>query len=285
MFQNTNLIFLVGVLTYDFICRNPVAIMYEHVDPYHCDPPGTFREVLTHPGGGDRTVEKAIIMEHRFAFFFWMKWRNALNDNKWLQQEAPTLITIDWHRDLAPPTKDQKTALKKLDQSKLDDIANYVWAQFDQTNDGHILSAAWLNIIGDVIVLKNSAGEMRESFTDVEGNEHNSFEFREYDRLEKFLLERNDQNIFLDIDLDYFIHGKCTRDGYRSDDFQRYSDEEIRDVIDYQSPIFQHILPHIDGLTIAQEPGFCGGIANSCRIMEVVQSQLFNEKNKWLHLE
>jgi len=258
--------------------------MYDHVNPYKCDPPGTFREVLPHPGGQDRNIEKAIIMEHRFAFFFWMKWRNALQENGILQQKAPTLITIDWHRDLAPPAEAQKTALKKLNQSKLDDVANYVWAQFDQTNDGHILSAAWLNLIGDVILFKNSAGEMEETFTDINGDGHTIFEFRKYDQLEKFLLNRNDNNIFLDIDLDYFIHGKCTRDGYRSDDFHRYSDEEIGQIIDNQNPTFQHILPHIEGLTIAQEPGFCGGIANSCKIMEVVQSQLFDEENNWQHL-
>lgn len=224
------------------------------------------------------------MMEHRFAFFFWMKWANSLQQNGWLEQGVPTLITIDWHRDLAPPTGDQKETLKTLDPSRLDDVANYVWAQFDQTNDGHILSAVWLNLIGDVILLKKSAGKMRETVIDRNGDEHTIFEFREYQRLQHFLLQREDQHIFLDIDLDYFIHGKCSREGYRSDDFCRYADDEIRKIIDCRNPAFQHILPHVEGITIAQEPGFCGGIANSCRIMEVVQTQLFDEENNWNHL-
>lgn len=258
--------------------------MYENLNPHDCDPPGTFREVVAHPGGLDRTIEKAIVMEHRFAFFFWMKWCNALGDEGLIQNNPPMLITIDWHRDLAPPPDDQKASLEQLDQSNLSDVANYVWAQFEQTNDGHILCAAWLDLVGDVILLKNSAGQMQDAFEDMNGKKHAIYEFEDYDRFGQFLLDRDDRHIFLDIDLDYFIHGKGTRDGYHSDDFRRYSDEEIAGVIDRNNRVFQHILPKIDGLTIALEPSFCGGISNSCAIMEVVNNQLFDEENSWRHL-
>jgi len=257
--------------------------MYKNVESYKCDPPGTFREIIPHPGGHARTIEKAIIMEHRFAFFFWMKWCNVLRKDGKLKQRAPTLLTIDWHRDLAPPSEELKIALEKLDQSRLDEVANFVWAQFDQTNDGHILCAAWLNLIGDVILLKNSADRMQSTFNDMAGNKHTIFEFREYDRLEQFVTNRDDQNVFLDIDLDYFVHGKCTRDGHRSDNFQLYSDEEIGRIINPNNAVFQHLLPYIDGITMAQEPGFCGGIINSCHLMEVVHSQLFNNDRNWKH--
>lgn len=257
--------------------------MHENVDPRECNPPGTYRTTLPHPGGGDRTIEKAVIMEHRFAFLFWMKWRNRLQESGQLQQPAPTLVTIDWHRDLAPPPDKQKEKLEALDQSNLSDVANYVWAQFDQTNDGHILCAAWLNLIGDVILLKNSAGEMQDTFTDTNGDDHTIFEFREYDRFEEFLLQRNDQNIFFDIDLDYFIHGKGNEQ--YSENFRRYSDKEIKEIININSPAFEYLLPKVDGLTIALEPGYCGGISNSCKIMEVVNSQLFTSRNEWRHLQ
>lgn len=258
--------------------------MYENLNPHDCDPPGTYLEVVPHPGEPNRTIEKAIIMEHRFAFFFWMKWRNALRDEGLLENDPPMLITIDWHRDLAPPPDDQKASLEQLDQSNLSDVSNYVWAQFEQTNDGHILCAAWLDLVGDVILLKNSAGQMQDAFEDMNGKKHAIYEFEDYDRFGKFLLDRDDRHIFLDIDLDYFIHGKGTRDGYHSDDFRRYSDEEIAGVIDRNNRMFQHILPKIDGLNIALEPSFCGGISNSCAIMEVVNNQLFDEENSWRHL-
>lgn len=256
--------------------------MYEHKEPLKCDPPGTFREVIPHPGGEDRAIEKAVIMEHRFAFFFWMKWRNELRENNWLQQPAPTLITIDWHRDMAPPPESQREKLQELDQSNLSDIANYVWAQFDQTNDGHILCAAWLNLIGDIILLKNSASQMQDTFTDYNGNTHTIYEFRDYHRFEEFLIQREDHNIFFDIDLDYFIHGKGGT--LYPENFDRYTDKEIKEIIDHNNAAFKHILPSIDGVTIAQEPSYCGGIANSCHIMNVVHSQLFDTENHWKHL-
>lgn len=256
--------------------------MNDNVEPFSCSPPGTFYEPVPHPRGSDRMIEKAIIMEHRFAFVFWMKWCQRLREEAWLKQSAPTLITIDWHRDLAPPDNDLKEQLIDLDLSNLSDVSNFVWARFDQTNDGHILCAAWLNLIGDIILLKNTGGQQQDIFTDVNDEKHTIFEFREFEQFEEFLRQRDNQNIFFDIDLDYFIHGKGNR--YYSDDFSRYSDEEIKQVIDPDTPVFQHILPNIDGMTIAQEPGYCGGIRNSCHIMEVIHSQLFNEQNNWKHL-
>ncbi|WP_372633410.1 hypothetical protein [Fodinibius sp.] len=257
--------------------------MYRNSEPSKCDPPGTFREVVAHPGGYNRVIEKAIMMEHRFAFVFWMKWKRALQQRSWLRQPAPTLVTIDWHRDLAPPEDHHKRQLEKLDPSNLSDTANYVWAQFAHTNDGHILSAAWLNLIGDIVLLKNAAGPLRDTFTDREDNSHQIFEFRTYKRFEEFLTGRDDHNIFLDIDLDYFIHGKGNV--FYPGTFKPYSETEIKAVIDHQSPVFDYLLPRTDGLTIAQEPSYCGGIANSCSILKVVNNQLFDDHNNWKHLE
>ncbi|WP_138431026.1 hypothetical protein [Fodinibius saliphilus] len=256
--------------------------MYENVDPENCHPPGTFCEELTHPAGNGQTIEKAVIMEHRFAFFYWLKWANSLTDNGTLVQAAPTLVTIDWHRDLAPTPEQQQKKLLELDQSNLSDVANYVWAQFDQTNDGHIFCAIWLNLIGDVVLLKNSAEEMHETVYDHEENKHEVHEFRSPERFQDFLIARDDKSIFFDIDLDYFIHGKGKR--YYSDNFKRYSEEEIKEIIDPALPVFQHILPKIDGMTLAQEPGYCGGITNSCKIMEVIHKQLFDNDRNWQHL-
>ncbi len=257
--------------------------MYENKEPYNCNPPGTHLEQIAHPSGSNRAIEKAIIMEHRFAFFFWMKWRNLLSNKELLKQPAPTLVTIDWHRDLAPVPDDQKKVLEQLDQSNLSDIANYVWAQFDQTNDGHILCASWLNLIGDVVLLQNTTDYQHSTVKDMNGNDHGIFEFRDFNSFQEFMLERNDQNIFFDIDLDYFVHGKGKQ--HYSEDFNRYSDDEIKQVIDISRPVFQKILPNISGVTIALEPGYCGGIINSCQIMDQFHSQLFTKNNEWKHLK
>lgn len=253
--------------------------MYDNIEPQSCNPPGTHLEEITHAGNPDRTIEKAIIMEHRFAFFFWMKWRNQLADSDNLNQPAPTLVTIDWHRDLAPVPNEQKNNLETLDQQNLSDVANYVWAQLDQTNDGHIFCAAWLNLIDDIILLQNTTGYQESSFIDMNGNEHRVYEFREFEQFQDFMTDRNDRNIFFDVDLDYFIHGKGKR--YYSHDFKRYSDEEIKQEVDIHLPVFQHICPKIDGITLALEPGYCGGIVNACQIMDIFHSQLFSEDNEW----
>ncbi|TYP93648.1 hypothetical protein LX73_1357 [Fodinibius salinus] len=256
--------------------------MYENVDPQNCNPPGTFLTKLPHPANSNRSVEKAVIMEHRFAFFFWMKWRNQLQDIQ-SDQQAPTLVTIDWHRDFAPPTDKQKKSLLQLDQSNLSDVSNYVWARFAQTNDAHIRCATWLNLVGDVILLKNTAEEMHQTIMDHEGREHTFYEFGDFERFQNFILDREDQHIFFDIDLDYFIHGKGKR--HYSEDFSRYTDEEIKTVIDPQQPVFQHILPKCEGITLAQEPGYCGGMLNSAHIMTVIYEQLFAANGDWPQLQ
>lgn len=253
--------------------------MYENIEPNSCNPPGTHLEEISHAADPNRSIEKAIIMEHRFAFFFWMKWRNQLKNNDLQQQPAPTLVTIDWHRDLAPVSDDLKKGLEQLNQQNLSDVSNYVWAQLDQTNDGHIFCAAWLNLIGDIILLQNTTGYQESTFTDKNGNEHRVYEFQDFDQFQKFMTARNDTNIFFDVDLDYFIHGKGKR--YYSDDFQRYSDDEIKEVIDRTHPVFKYMIPRIDGITLALEPGYCGGIVNACQIMDVFHSQLFTEQNEW----
>jgi len=253
--------------------------MFENIEPHSCNPPGTHLEEVSHAGNTVRSIEKAIIMEHRFAFFFWMKWRNLLSDEGTLHQPAPTLVTIDWHRDLAPVPEEQKSALEQLDQNNFSDIANFVWAQFDQTNDSHILCATWLNLIGDIILLQNTTDYQQSTVKDMNGNSHDIYEFRDLDQFQQFMLDRNDQNIFFDIDLDYFVHGKGKQ--HYSENFHRYSNDEIKQVIDISKPVFHHIIPNIDGVTIALEPGYCGGIVNSCQIMDQFHSQLFTETNKW----
>lgn len=253
--------------------------MYENIEPNSCNPPGTHLEEISHGGDPSRSIEKAIIMEHRFAFFFWMKWRNQLSEKNLLQQSAPTLVTIDWHRDLAPVPEDQKQRLEHLKQGNLSDVSNYVWAQLDQTNDGHIFCAAWLNLIGDIILLQNTTEYQESTFVDKDGNEHGVYEFRNFDRFQDFMTTRDDTNIFFDVDLDYFIHGKGKR--YYSDDFKRYSDKEIKNIIDRAHPVFEYMIPRTDGITLALEPGYCGGIVNACQIMDVFHSQLFTEQNEW----
>lgn len=256
--------------------------MYENIEPNSCNAPGTHLEEIAHAVDPNRSIDKAIIMEHRFAFFFWMKWRNLLRDKDLLKQSAPTLVTIDWHRDLAPVPDEQKATLEQLNQNNLSDVSNYVWAQLDQTNDGHIFCAAWLNLIGDIILLQNTTSYQESTFIDKGDNEHSVYEFQDFDQFQEYMTSREDENIFFDVDLDYFIHGKGKQ--RYSENFRRYSDDEIKQIIDPGHPVFEYMIPRIDGITLAMEPGYCGGIVNSCQIMDQFHSRLFTENNEWKHL-
>lgn len=246
------------------------------------DLPGAYREVLSHPNGKNDSIEMAIIMEHRFAFFYWMKWKRSVEKNKPLFKPAPTLVTIDWHQDLAWPSDSEKEELEQLDQENLSDVSNFVWAGLNQNNDGHILAGAYLNIIGDVVVLKHQGVENSNTYLDIFNNPHSISEFKDLNNFSKYILGINDKTIFFDIDLDYFFHGEGNHN--ELDSFDRYTDSEIQEIIDPNSPLFQFLFPKIQGLTIALEPHFCGGILNSCSIMKVIYNQLFDSRGKWKHL-
>jgi hypothetical protein len=73
------------------------------------EPPGCMREILLHPYYTNTCIELSLFQEHRFAFYYWLKWSNEI------APVIPSLITYDWHQDLAPPYEDELPELKELD--------------------------------------------------------------------------------------------------------------------------------------------------------------------------
>lgn len=253
--------------------------MYEQSDSAELMPPGTYLETIAHPGGEDsKTIELAIFKEHRFAFYFWNRWLKKHEHS----QPPPHLVTIDWHRDLAPPSDAEKKNLNKLDLSDPDQVAQFIWSDLNTHNDSHLLSAAYLNLISNIFLLKNYGEQQQHIFIDRFENEHRIYEFKSYEDFQHAVLESDDAGFFLDIDLDYFIKGKVSP--HQLKEVTPYNNEEIATLIDHNSPLFQHIFPKLNGITIAAEPRYCGGILKSNRIMESVLSQLFTEELQWKHL-
>ncbi|MDR8390353.1 UPF0489 family protein [Aliifodinibius sp. S!AR15-10] len=253
-----------------------------HRDPKISEttPFGAHSEMVAHPGGkSEREVELAIFKDHRYSFFYWLKWTRLLQESGQISEsESPTLVTIDWHRDLAPPSDSDKEALNSLNQQDLEEVRDFTVYQLDPHNDGHVLSAAWLNVIGDIILLKNYGMEQKDHWTDRDGHNHQIMEFTSIDTFQSEITAR-DGPMYLDIDLDYFIKNKVAP--YQRTDVQIYKDEEIESVIDPQNPLFQHILKYLEGITLASEPRYCGGIRNSNHILEVILNQLFTQDMEW----
>lgn len=251
--------------------------MHEDPDVENLMPPGTYLESITHPEDRSRKIELAVFKEHRFAFYFWNRWTAKLPD----KSEPPTLITIDWHRDLAPPSASEKKNLKKLKLSHHDKVAKFIWSGLDTHNDSHLLSAAFLNIIGDVILLKNYGEQIENTYVDNEGNEHRISEFKSYSNFEEAVIAHNAERYFLDIDLDFFVKGKVV--SHQLQEVTPYSEQEIAEIVDSGSPLFKHLYANLEGLTIAAEPRYCGGILKSNQLMKIVLEQLFTQDLRWKH--
>src|SRR5690606_13372106 len=179
----------------------------EFNEPENITPPGAFVDSYVHPfDKKNKSIEKAVIKEHRFAFFYWMKWYKKLTEEGDLDN-PPLLVSIDWHTDLTTSESEQED-LNEVDSYNMADLALFCWGKMNPNNDGQILAAAYMNIIGDIVLLKRQHsidGLEGEPFVDKYGNPHNIYEFNDVKEFEKHLIGRKENKVFFDIDLDYFI--------------------------------------------------------------------------------
>ena len=99
-------------------------------------PPGTYYDIIAHPVRNE-AMEVAVVQDHRFAFYYWVKWNSTNRYTK-----PVTLVSLDWHTDLSQPDDTEKAWLKELDLNNYKDVALYSWDKLSGANDNHILSAA-----------------------------------------------------------------------------------------------------------------------------------------------
>ena len=102
-------------------------------------------------------------------------------------------------------------------------------------------------------------------------------------------LSKNDiQEIYFDIDLDYFTESSepcgC------GEDLILMKEQDILSILDINSELMQWIFERMEGMTIATEPKFCGGVINSNKIYGLVDDtlfdgQLFSRNETWKHLK
>ncbi|MDQ7816410.1 MAG: hypothetical protein RDU14_05245 [Melioribacteraceae bacterium] len=257
-------------------------IKYESLNPSVFSPPGSFLEYLQHPCGNTRlSIEEAIFKEHRFAFYFWNKWGKRLNQNRDIEL-PPTLISIDWHTDLSAPDDDEQGELEQLNLDDDNEVALFCWLRLFCNNDRHIKSALYLNLLSDVIILQRQSDSYSRSYTDKFNNKHEIEIFSDHKKFYDFIMDKDYENVFLDIDLDYCVMN--SGDIANASEAKTMLDEEIKQIFDIQNGLLSPLLNSIEGITIATEPDHCWGVLNSIHFLEVIEKTFFNSDLKWKHL-
>lgn len=247
--------------------------MIEFRNPYHVEPPGALREILSHPINQSEAIELAIFQEHRYAFFYWNKW---IREN--VSSNPPCLVSLDWHQDLCYPEDIEKEWLNNLDLSYDAEVSLFSWAKLAGNNDGHILCAAYLNLIGNIYVHCRQQ-PFRDAWKDEElidryGNKHIIKKFRTYKELQDEMLRSSESAVFFDIDLDFFSVKNGLSDG--SFKFTYMKEKEIREMLDKDNPLINWVFERLKGLTIATEPEHCGGLLKSNKFLNLISEIYFS---------
>lgn len=254
-------------------------------DNKYINPPGAAYDIIDHPSGENKAIEIALMRDHRFAFYYWFKWWKEINWNL-SSEKAPPLISIDWHRDLCPPCEQERDALQQMNLKSYKETALFCWEKLNPLNDGHILSAAYLNLVGDIYVLcKQYRGETQPNFMDQWNNEHLVKCFDSPTELYQQISSINDNKVYFDIDLDYFVDSKDPCGGGSVE--LRYDD--IKTILQPNTDLMKWLFKRMEGMTIATEPEFCGGLSNSNHIFNNIDELLFNsslfgKSATWVHL-
>ncbi|CAI8733726.1 hypothetical protein [Chryseobacterium sp. IT-36CA2] len=264
-------------------------------------PPGSITQLLSHPYYQDwKSIEISIFNDHRYAFFFWNCWTQKLIEDDRINY-SPSLVSLDWHQDLVYPTTSEKEMLKELDLNNNKDVALYCWANLSHINDTHIMAAAYLNIIGDIYIHcrqgSSEAAWNDEQFIDRYGNIHTVKKFKKYDDLKTCLLNSDENNVYFDIDLDFFTIKNPLQMGSGSSEYTYLSEETIREMLKIDNPLIEWIFQRLQGITIAVEPEHTGGLLNAHKFLKLINNIWFKpslftsypgkwkKETQWRHLK
>lgn len=189
-------------------------------------PPGTYYDIIAHPTDTTKAIEVAIVQDHRFAFFYWLKWRNKHNN----QPNPPTLVSLDWHQDLAQPCELECDWLRELEMTDYQQVAFFCWEKLHCSNDGHILAAAYLNLIGDIHVVQKQRDEQPEEFVDFEGRKHIVRCYDSTATLIEAISSQEHKSVIFDIDLDFFTESPDSCGG--GPNIQLVAEDDIQACLD-----------------------------------------------------
>jgi hypothetical protein len=261
------------------------------------DPPGCasdFVELPFPPYRKRQAVEVGIMIEHRFAFYYWLKCKQMLQKNRYTNERVedevfvpPDLVTWDWHNDVAVPSDFIESELIQLNQTDEEEVALFCWAGLRQLNDGHILPALWLNALGNVYVIQKQHQDCRsENYSCVDrfGNEHHVLYFRSLkDFPGTFERTNSHAGVIWDVDMDYFTQGRSVADQCYTPSL---SGDKISAMLLPTTPWMPLILRDLKAITLALEPQYTGGLSKSLELYRHWESApfalpLFNKNCRW----
>jgi hypothetical protein len=247
------------------------------------DAPGSITTFLAHPCPAYRNkvaVQLGIVIEHRFAFCHWLRMKQELLRKLQCGDDAafaaPDLVSFDWHDDSGTPDDYDETQLKQLNQADENEVALFAWAGLSPINDGHIRPAVWLNAIGNVYIVTNDGwddDERDEMIRDRFGKDHGMFFCRTPREFAKvFGRTTTGAGVVWDLDLDYLTCPVPVPD-------QQYthilSNRQIKSRISPRSPWMQLILENLQGVTVALEPEYTGGLSQSLHLIRQWERTFF----------
>lgn len=250
----------------------------------HFNAPGSLTTFLEDPVPAyrnKRAVHLGIVMEHRFAFCHWIEVKQKLMGKEKITDDsefvAPDLVTFDWHDDFGVPDDYDEEQLKQLNQSDEGEVALFAWAALRALNDGHIRPAAYLNAIGNVyIVLKqdwDSGDDRDEVVKDRYGKDHHVFFFPTPKKMVKTFHETHSHSgVIWDLDLDYLTEAEEVPDQWNT---PLLSNRAIKAVLSPKSEWMQVILSDLRAITIALEPEYTGGLAQSLHLFRQWERSFF----------
>ena len=237
---------------------------------------GTWIERIVSGRSRSEGVPVGIVMEHRFAFWMWMRIKREMQYDSHFQQWIPDkdflppdLLTMDRHDDVGGESDCIKDELRRLNQDDENEVGFYCWAGLWASNAAQIAPAIWLNVINNVYVVLEEYEDdeelRRRPFTDRYGRRH----WVTYVRTpEEFDVEWAESmagdGLIWDIDLDYFTTSKDTGSRHVT---ERFADDAIAGLLDLDQEWLQMVLKSLQGVTIALEPEFTGGLDNSLHLL------------------
>lgn len=193
------------------------------------------------------SIELACFIEHRFALYYWLKWH--------IKYGRPiSLLTIDYHTDTTPERSEYQFLQNK------DPILS-IWQDMDEGNDTQICAGLSNELLRHAYVLHKG--------DDCTTNNCELISY--YNQPNKLFLEnkiQGEEDLYLDIDLDYFTNGKSDEHGCK------ILLREMEQLFNTNRKEF--LFPKIRGVTVALEPIYCGGLVNSLLLLLKLQKTLLD---------